>query len=49
MYILGLVFGVLTGLITTVFSFILSLNSRVCDALVEVLWLLCICDSSPAS
>ena len=41
MYILGFVFA---GLITAAF-FILSLNSPVylvCDALVEVLWLLCI-------
>ena len=37
--------GVFAGLITEAFSFILSLNSpvyQVCDALVEVLWLLCI-------
>ena len=45
MYILGLVFGVFAGLITAAFSFILSLSSPVYlvfDALVEVLWLLCI-------
>ena len=44
-YILGLVFGVFTSSITTAFYFILSWNSPVylvCDALVEVLWLLCI-------
>ena len=42
MYILGLVFGVFADLITATFS---SLNSPVylvCDALVEVLCLLCI-------
>ena len=36
---------VIAGLITVAFSFILSSNSPVylvCDALVEVLWLLCI-------
>ena len=45
MYILGMVFGVFAGLITAAFSFIPSLSSPVylvCDALVEVLWLLCI-------
>ena len=45
MYILGLVFGVFDGLITAAFSFMLSSNSPVhlvCDAWVEVLWLLCI-------
>ena len=45
MYILGLVFDAFAGLITMIFSFILSSNSPVylvCDALVEVLWLLCI-------
>ena len=44
-YILGLVFGVFAGLVTAAFSFILSWNSPlhlVCDALVEVLWLLCV-------
>ena len=52
MYILGLVFGVLAGLITAAFSFIPSLNSPV--YLVLILWgalvsLYCICDSSPAN
>ena len=45
MYILGLVFGVFDGLITAAFSFMLSSSSpvhMVCDAWVEVLWLLCI-------
>ena len=45
MYILGLVFG------AAAFSFIPSLSSPVhlvCDALVEVLWLLCIVYVIPA-
>ena len=38
----GLVFGVLAGLTTMAFSFMLSLSSPGCNALVEVLWLLCL-------
>ena len=44
-HIVGLVFDVFAGLITAAFSFILSLSSPVylvCDAFVEVLWLLCV-------
>ena len=40
MYILGLVFGVFAGLITAVLSFKFDVY-LVCDALVEVLLLLC--------
>ena len=51
-YVIGLVFGVFAGLITAAFSFIRSWNLPVylvCVALVEVFWLLCLCDLSLAN
>ena len=55
MYILGLVLGILAGLITTAFSFMIILSSPVYQ--VVMLWLrcfgcfvlICMCDLSPAS
>ena len=46
--VLGLVFNIFAGLITVTFSFMLSLFIRMWCFMVEVIWLLCMCDIRPS-